>query len=108
MGTLLDIGQKPYNHYGAHLRAEYDGKRVFKIIVDGQFTYPIRDCSKGHGGCAYCNVDSFTTDSARKLPTIRQQVEEGSQRAVNGYGAEKFIMYFQPHTNTYAPVHYLK
>ena len=108
MGTLLDIGQKPYNHYGAHLRAKYDGKRVFKIIVDGQFTCPNRDGSKGYGGCTYCNVDSFTPDSARKLPTIREQVEEGIQRAVNGYGAEKFIIYFQPNTNTYAPVHYLK
>ena len=108
MGTLLDIGQKPYNHYGAYLRAKYDGKRVFKIIVDGQFTCPNRDGSKGYGGCTYCNVDSFTPDSARKLPTIREQVEEGIQRAVNGYGADKFIIYFQPNTNTYAPVHYLK
>ena len=108
MGTLLDIGQKPYNHYGAYLRAKYDGKRVFKIIVDGQFTCPNRDGSKGYGGCSYCNVDSFTPDSARQLPTIRQQVEEGMQRAVNGFGAEKFIIYFQPNTNTYAPVHYLK
>ncbi|WP_257657270.1 TIGR01212 family radical SAM protein [Parapedobacter lycopersici] len=108
MGTLLDIGQKPYNHYGAYLRAKYDGKRVFKIIVDGNFTCPNRDGSKGYGGCSYCNVDSFTPESARTLPTIRQQVEEGIQRAINGYGAEKFVIYFQPNTNTYAPTHYLK
>lgn len=108
MGTLLDIGQKPYNHYGAYLRAKYDGKRVFKIIVDGNFTCPNRDGSKGYGGCSYCNVDSFTPESARTLPTIRQQVEEGIQRAINGYGAEKFVIYFQPNTNTYAPAHYLK
>ena len=30
------------------------------------------------------------------------------QRAVNSYKAEKFIIYFQPNTNTYAPVQYLK
>lgn len=108
MSTLLDIGQKPYKHYGAYLRAKYDGKRVFKIIVDGNFTCPNRDGSKGYGGCTYCNVDSFTPESARTLPTMRQQVEEGIQRAVNGYGAEKFILYFQPNTNTYAPAHYLK
>ncbi|SEM52269.1 hypothetical protein SAMN05216436_10582 [bacterium A37T11] len=108
MATLLDTGQKPYNHYGAHLRQKYDGKRVFKIIVDGNFTCPNRDGSKGYGGCAYCNVDSFTPESARSMPTIRQQVEEGIERAVKGYAAEKFIIYFQPNTNTYAPVHYLK
>ena len=108
MGTLLDNGQKPYKHYGAYLREKYDGKRVFKVIVDGHFTCPNRDGSKGYGGCTYCNVDSFTPDSARKLPTIREQVAEGIQRAVNGYGAEKFVIYFQPNTNTYAPAHYLK
>jgi radical SAM superfamily enzyme len=108
MGTLLDSGQKPYNHYGAFLRKKYEGKRVFKIIVDGNFTCPNRDGSKGYGGCAYCNVDSFTPESARKMPTIREQVEQGMERAVKGYGAEKFVIYFQPNTNTYAPPHYLK
>lgn len=108
MSTLLDSGQKPYNHYGAYLRKKYNGKRVFKIIVDGHFTCPNRDGSKGYGGCSYCNVDSFTPDSARKLPTIKEQVEEGIERAINGYRAEKFIIYFQPNTNTYAPVHALK
>src|SRR5690554_89397 len=108
MSTLLDSGQKPYNHYGAHLRKKYNGKRVFKIIVDGHFTCPNRDGSKGYGGCSYCNVDSFTPDSARKLPSIKEQVEEGMERAINGYRAEKFIIYFQPNTNTYAPLHALK
>ncbi len=108
MGTLLDIGQKPYNHYGAFLKKKYHGKRVFKVIVDGHFTCPNRDGSKGYGGCSYCNVDSFTPDSARKLPSIAEQVHEGIQRAINGYGAEKFIIYFQPNTNTYAPAHFLK
>ena len=108
MSTAVDQGQKPYNSYGVHLRKKYDGQRVFKVIVDGHFTCPNRDGSKGFGGCTYCNVDSFTPDSARKLPTIREQVLEGIERAVNGYRAEKFIIYFQPNTNTYAPVHYLK
>ncbi|MGK9120640.1 TIGR01212 family radical SAM protein [Olivibacter jilunii] len=108
MGTLLDSGIKPYNHYGAYLKKKYDDKRVFKIIVDGNFTCPNRDGSKGFGGCSYCNVDSFTPESARKMPTIREQVEQGIERAIKGYGAEKFVIYFQPNTNTYAPVHYLK
>lgn len=108
MSTAIDLGQKPYNAYGVFLREKYKGQRVFKVIVDGHFTCPNRDGSKGYGGCTYCNVDSFTPDSARKLPTIREQVEEGIERAVNGYGAEKIIIYFQPNTNTYAPTHYLK
>jgi radical SAM protein (TIGR01212 family) len=108
MGTQLDYGHKPYKHYGAYLKEKYAGKRVFKIIVDGNFTCPNRDGSKGYGGCSYCNVDSFTPDSARRIPSIREQVTEGIKRAVNGYNAEKFIIYFQPNTNTYAPAHFLK
>ncbi len=108
MGTLLDNGVKPYNHYGAYLKQKYNGQRVFKVIVDGNFTCPNRDGSKGYGGCTYCNVVSFTPDTARKIPSIREQVESGIERARNSYGAEKFIIYFQPNTNTYAPTHLLK
>lgn len=108
MGTPVDFGHKNYNYYGAYLRNKYEGKRVFKIIVDANFTCPNRDGSKGYGGCTYCNVDSFTPELSRKLPTIREQIEQGMDRAVRGYAAEKFIIYFQPNTNTYAPVHYLK
>jgi len=108
MGTLLDNGVKPYNHYGAYLREKYKGQRVFKVIVDGNFTCPNRDGSKGYGGCTYCNVDSFTPDTARRIPSIREQVENGMARAKRSYGAEKFIIYFQPNTNTYAPAHLLE
>src|SRR5690606_22998478 len=108
MGTRLDSGEKPYAHYGAYLRQKYQGQRVFKIIVDGNFTCPNRDGSKGYGGCTYCNVDSFTPDSARRVPSIAEQIEEGIKRAVNGYAADKFVVYFQPNTNTYAPAHFLK
>ncbi|MFD2160911.1 TIGR01212 family radical SAM protein [Paradesertivirga mongoliensis] len=108
MGTPVDFGQKSYNFYGAYLKGKYGGKRVFKIIVDGGFTCPNRDGSKGFGGCSYCNVDSFTPELSRSTPNIREQIERGIERARTGYAAEKFIVYFQPNTNTYAPVHYLK
>lgn len=108
MGTALDFGLKGYNNYGTFLREHYKGQRVFKVIVDGGFTCPNRDGSKGYGGCTYCNVDSFTPELPRKLPSMTEQVRQGIERARNNYNAEKFIVYFQPNTNTYAPTHYLK
>ncbi|WP_233524468.1 TIGR01212 family radical SAM protein [Mucilaginibacter conchicola] len=99
---------KGYNNYGPWLREKYKGKRVFKVIVDGGFTCPNRDGSKGYGGCTYCNVDSFTPSVSRNAATVRQQVMEGMERARKGNRADKFIIYFQPNTNTYAPAHYLK
>jgi radical SAM protein (TIGR01212 family) len=99
---------KGYNAYGAYLKEKYQGQRVYKVIVDGNFTCPNRDGSKGFGGCTYCNVDSFTPELSRKLPSMKEQVAQGMERARANYRAEKFIIYFQPNTNTYAPVHYLK
>ncbi|PST81959.1 TIGR01212 family radical SAM protein [Pedobacter yulinensis] len=108
MGTLIDQGIKGYNNYGTYLRQKYQGQRVFKVIVDGGFTCPNRDGSKGYGGCTYCNVDSFTPELSRTMPTIREQLLAGMERARAQYRADKFIVYFQPNTNTYAPAHYLK
>lgn len=99
---------KGYKKYGKHLREKYNGKRVYKVIVDGGFSCPNRDGNKGYGGCTYCNVDSFTPELSRKSPTILTQIQNGMERAKNSYKAEKFIVYFQPNTNTYAPVQFLK
>jgi hypothetical protein len=103
----LAYGEKNYNYYSAYLKNKYQVKRVYKVIVDGGFTCPNRDGSKGYGGCTYCNVDSFTPTS-RNMNTMKEQIEFGMERAWKHYKAEKFIIYFQPNTNTYAPAHYLK
>jgi len=108
MTTPLDHGIKGYRGYGSWLREKFAGKRVFKVIVDAGFTCPNRDGSKGYGGCTYCNVDSYTPTLPRSLSEIRAQVEQGIIRARKNYKAEKFIIYFQPNTNTYAPVERLR
>lgn len=107
MEKSLAFGEKNYNYYSAHLKRKYNGQIVYKVIVDGGFTCPNRDGSKGYGGCTYCNVDSFTPTS-RTMETMKEQIEYGMQKARKSYKAEKFIIYFQPNTNTYAPAHYLK
>ena len=107
MEKSLAFGEKNYNYYGAYLKDKFDGKKVYKVIVDGGFTCPNRDGSKGYGGCTYCNVDSFTPTS-RTMDSMKEQIEFGMERAIKNYKAEKFIIYFQPNTNTYAPAHYLK
>ncbi len=108
MKPAADHGAKPYRNYGAWLREKFDGRRVFKVIVDAGFSCPNRDGSKGHGGCTYCNVDSFTPTLPRSLNDIREQVAQGIARARKHYAAEKFIIYFQPNTNTHAPVERLR
>lgn len=101
------FGEKNYNYYSAYLKNKFGGKKVYKVIVDAGFTCPNRDGSKGYGGCTYCNVESFTPVS-RNLDSIREQVLHGMENASKNYGAEKFIIYFQPNSNTYASVEELK
>jgi len=108
MNVSSNSSPKHYNAYGPWLREKFAGKRVFKVIVDAGFTCPNRDGSKGYGGCSYCNVDSFTPSLPRSLDDIREQVTQGIARARKHYGAEKFIVYFQPNTNTHAPVERLR
>ncbi len=97
-----------YNAYGPWLRETFGGKRVFKVIVDAGLTCPNRDGRKGYGGCTYCNAESYTPALPRSLDDIREQVVQGIARARRHYGAEKFIVYFQPNSNTYAPVERLR
>lgn len=97
-----------YRAYGPWLRKKFGGQKVYKVIADAGFTCPNRDGSKGYGGCSYCNVDSFTPSLTRSLPSLKQQLLASMARAKGRYGAEKFIVYFQPNTNTYAPVEQLK
>lgn len=97
-----------YNSYGRFLKQRF-GSKVFKVIVDAGFTCPNRDGSKGWGGCAYCNVDSFTPrENRRSALSVGQQVLEAIERSRANYKAEKFIVYFQPNSNTYGEVNALR
>jgi hypothetical protein len=90
-----------YNNYGRFLREKF-GCRVYKVSVDGGFTCPNRDGTVAVGGCTYCNNESFRPPSATRLKPIKDQVEEGIQYLRKRYGAGKFIVYFQPFSNTHA------
>ncbi len=92
-----------YRSYGRFLKERF-GCRVHKISVDGGFSCPNRDGTVAVGGCAYCNNDSFRPGTANSLKPIREQVREGIEHSRRRFGAEKFIVYFQPFTNTHAPL----
>lgn len=100
---LRRFAPKRYHYYGRYLRAQFHAK-TFKVIVDAGFTCPNRDGSKGYGGCSYCNVDSFVPRHTKRRESVRTQVIDAIARARKNYAAEKFIVYFQANTNTYAPV----
>ena len=74
-----------------------------KISVDGGFTCPNRDGRISTGGCAFCNNGAFTPSYCSSEKTIRQQIEEGKAFFARRYPErQRFLVYFQPYSNTYA------
>ena len=96
-----------YKTYNRWLKEKF-GERVYKVVVDAGFTCPNRDGTVATGGCAYCNNSSFRPPSAIKTDPIQDQVREGIAYIRKRFDADKFIIYFQPFTNTYAETGYLK
>ncbi|MEW6215247.1 MAG: TIGR01212 family radical SAM protein [Nitrospirota bacterium] len=92
-----------YNSFGSYIKKRF-GITVYKVNVDAGFTCPNRDGTISTLGCIYCNNDSFRPNSCKPTLSIREQISNGTAHIKKRYKAEKFLVYFQPYTNTYAPV----
>lgn len=84
------------------------GTAVYKVNVDAGFTCPNRDGTLGVTGCVYCNNDSFRPSSCRPALSVKEQIRNGIAYLSQRYGSGKFLAYFQPYSNTYAPVEELE
>ena len=96
-----------YYQYNFFLKNVF-GARVQRVSVDAGFTCPNVDGTVAVGGCTFCDNRSFSP--SRRLPRqfILDQIDEGISRLKRRYNCDQFIAYFQPATNTYAPVDKLK
>lgn len=97
-----------YNSYNHALKQRFS-YRVQKVSVDAGFTCPNVDGTVAKGGCSFCDNRSFSP--SRRLPraTIHGQIEQSLLRMRNRYkNCRHFLAYFQPATNTYAPVDRLR
>ncbi|MEG1585932.1 MAG: TIGR01212 family radical SAM protein [Bacteroidales bacterium] len=75
--------------------------KVQKISINAGFTCPNRDGSKGHGGCTYCNNQTFSPDYCHTEESIGQQIGKGIHFFSRKYPQMKYLAYFQAYTNTY-------
>jgi radical SAM protein (TIGR01212 family) len=96
-----------YRSFGTFMRTAF-GFTVYKVNVDAGFTCPNRDGTLGLSGCIYCNNDSFRPNSCKPSLPLIGQIENGITHIRKRYKANKFIVYFQPYTNTYAPLDTLR
>lgn len=96
-----------YFSYSYFLRNRYR-HRVQKVSINAGFTCPNVDGKVAVGGCSFCDNRSFSP--SRRMPgrDVYRQIDEGIARMRHRYDCEHFIAYFQPATNTYAPVERLR
>lgn len=92
-----------YNSFGSYIKKKFN-TTVYKVNVDAGFTCPNRDGTIGTTGCIYCNNDSFRPNSCKPTLSLNEQIRNGITHIRKRYKAKKFLVYFQPYTNTYAPV----
>ena len=115
--------------YGNYLKDKFAYK-VYKVGINiSGFTCPNIDGTVAKGGCTFCENDSFSASTneiqdlkgfhlnlnskenpflEKQLLQLEQQFISISKHQANEYGAEKFLVYFQSFTNTYAPFETLK
>jgi len=115
--------------YGNYLKDKF-GCKVYKVGINiSGFTCPNIDGTVAKGGCTFCENDSFSASTneiknlkgfhlnldskenpflEKQLLQLENQFNELSKIQKEKYGAEKFLVYFQSFTNTYAPFETLK
>ena len=82
--------------------------KVFKVSLDGGFTCPNKDGTKGLGGCIYCSKSGSAEYAGDKKDDIVTQFEKIKEMMLKKWSNAKYIGYFQANSNTYAPVEKLK
>jgi len=105
--SSLIMTTKRYYQFSEELKRQF-GCRVHRISVDAGFTCPNRDGTVGVGGCIFCSDSGSGSFGIAREMSIAGQVENGKEVMTRKYKAQKFIAYFQPYSNTYAPAEQLR
>jgi len=84
------------------------GKKVCKISLNGGFSCPNKDGTKGYGGCIYCSKLGSGDYAGNYQKDIITQFNEIKEIMERKWKDSLYIGYFQANTNTYASVDILK
>lgn len=98
---------KRYNTLNNELKNEF-GEKVMKLSLDGGFTCPNRDGTVGTKGCIFCSDQGSGEFAGSRFVSIEEQVEQQKRLLSKKWKADKYIVYFQNFTNTYASVDKLR
>jgi len=99
--------EKRYHLYSHQLK-ELFGRRVHKISVDAGFGCPNRAGGRNQGGCIFCDPSGSGSVGLDHRLSVAAQLQAGKEIMQRKYKAQQFIAYFQPFSNTYAPIKELR
>ena len=98
---------KRYHTYDYFMKRRY-GSKCAKIPLDAGFTCPNIDGRCGVGGCIYCSGRGSGDFAEAPSLSVTEQYARVREKLSSKWSTERTIPYFQAHTNTYAPVEYLR
>ncbi len=98
---------KRYYTYDYYLRQTFGGKCA-KIPIDAGFTCPNIDGRCGVGGCIYCSARGSGDFAESAELSVKEQFERVKATLSSKWKVDRYIPYFQAHTNTYAPLEVLR
>jgi uncharacterized protein len=94
--------EKRYRLFSAELKERFGG-RVHKISIDAGFACPNRGGTRERSGCLFCEPGGSGAVGIERRLSIAGQLEAGKEVMTRKYKAERFLAYFQPFSNTFAP-----
>lgn len=98
---------KAFRLYSTYLKQRFGG-RVHKISIDAGFGCPNRDGGRDSHGCLFCDPGGSGAVGIERNEPIPVQIERAKELMRRKYRAKYFIAYFQPFSNTFAPVEVLR
>jgi radical SAM protein (TIGR01212 family) len=124
---LLKKNTKDVLTIGRYFRKKF-GETIYKVPISiSGFTCPNIDGTVARGGCSFCENDSFSPNLQEKKPKFKLnprikenpyldnqlkqlELQFNATKTVlkNKFNAQKYMVYFQSFTNTYAPIDTLK
>ena len=107
---MNDISVQQGNRYyslNEYYKQKY-GKKVYRLAISGGMTCPNRDGTIGERGCIFCSAGGSGEFASSAGLTVGEQLEAAKRRVRSKTRDNLYIAYFQPFTNTYAPVEKLR
>ena len=101
------LDNKRYYTLNYFYKQKFNSK-VFKVSLNGGFTCPNKDGTKGIGGCIYCSPSGSGDFAGNIKDNLVKQFNEVRDIMLKKWPEAKYIAYFQANSNTYGTVDELK